>query len=610
MMKSLFVIIMICLCPITINAQKYMVVRVAGSVFKVTGDSKQPIQTHQQLQASDVVNIGTYSMLELLDEKGKRTIRIKSPGQNNLKNMISTKSNSIVEISKQYIDYIKSKASNQRQIAMSDPATITMQGINGDSLYMDMFDVMNGQLEDEPMGFRQMVMHEYADFRKQCIEQYIQFVRESWQEYHGHPAEALPQIKEVEPIEYDSQGNSLEEHAAISLPFDKVIKVEEDGEQPKPMTRIPEVSSLSMSYNSFSFYGTSVRVRVNKSLNFRVMGVDEGKVADALVILGKEDFDNTIRDCLEIRYELQLSDWAYLLMLRQMAEQIYGEETNEATLLTAYVFMQSGYKVRLASDKYRLYMLWASKHHIYGKNYYELNGDRYYSLEKLPMTMHICNVSFPKEKSLSLLIPSEQLFNENYTETRTVHASKYPDVSISFQSNKNLMDFYNSYPSSKLGDDVMSRWAMYANTPLQSKMKEQIYPALQQAIQDCSEEEAVEKLLNLVQTGFVYEYDDRVWGEDRVFFAEESLFYPFCDCEDRSILFTRLVRDLCGLKCVLVYYPGHLAAGVSFSNHVQGDYINLDGKYYTIADPTFIGAPVGRTMTGMDNTSAIVILLD
>lgn len=37
--------------------------------------------------------------------------------------------------------------------------------------------------------------------------------------------------------------------------------------------------------------------------------------------------------------------------------------------------------------------------------------------------------------------------------------------------------------------------------------------------------------------GFVYEYDDKVWGGDSAFFAEESLYYPYYDCEGRFILF-------------------------------------------------------------------------
>ena len=101
----------------------------------------------------------------------------------------------------------------------------------------------------------------------------------------------------------------------------------------------------------------------------------------------------------------------------------------------------------------------------------------------------------------------------------------------------------------------------------------------------------------------------RYGGHDRAFFAEETLYYPYCDCEDRAILFTRLVRDLLGLKCILVYYPGHLASAVCLKQQVNGDYILLDGDVYTICDPTYIGAPVGITMPEMDNRSAKVIKL-
>jgi hypothetical protein len=133
---------------------------------------------------------------------------------------------------------------------------------------------------------------------------------------------------------------------------------------------------------------------------------------------------------------------------------------------------------------------------------------------------------------------------------------------------------------------------------------------LREHIKGYSEKEAVERLLNWVQTAFVYEYDDKVWGHDRAFFAEESLYYPYCDCEDRSILLSRIVRDLLGLKVVLVYYPGHLATAIHFANDVKGDYLVLNGVRYTVCDPTYIGATIGMTMPGMDNNKATVILLE
>ena len=93
---------------------------------------------------------------------------------------------------------------------------------------------------------------------------------------------------------------------------------------------------------------------------------------------------------------------------------------------------------------------------------------------------------------------------------------------------ENLIDFYSSYPTSMVGGNFMTRWAMYANTPLDATAKKTLYPTLRESIKGCDEKEAVERLLNWVQTAFVYEYDDKVWGHDRTFFAEETLFYPYC----------------------------------------------------------------------------------
>lgn len=160
-----------------------------------------------------------------------------------------------------------------------------------------------------------------------------------------------------------------------------------------------------------------------------------------------------------------------------------------------------------------------------------------------------------------------------------------------------------------MGENVCSRWAMYANTQMAEDVNHVLYPQLRNLIMGYSEIESVNILLHWVQTGLVYEYDDKVWGHDRAFFAEETLYYPYCDCEDRAILFTRLVRDLLGLDCILIYYPGHLASAVYFTQQVNGDYISLNGRKFIVCDPTYIGAPVGMTMPSMDNVSAKVILL-
>ena len=168
---------------------------------------------------------------------------------------------------------------------------------------------------------------------------------------------------------------------------------------------------------------------------------------------------------------------------------------------------------------------------------------------------------------------------------------------------------FNTYPQACFNGDQTTRWAAYANTPMEKSVKDMLYPSLKKTVTGMSERDAVGVILNWVQTAFEYGYDDQIWGGDRAFFAQETLYYPYCDCEDRAILFSRLVRDLVGLDVVLLYYPGHLATAVAFSNEVNGDYLTYKSRKYVVCDPTYINAGVGRTMPGMNNQEAQVIAL-
>lgn len=172
-----------------------------------------------------------------------------------------------------------------------------------------------------------------------------------------------------------------------------------------------------------------------------------------------------------------------------------------------------------------------------------------------------------------------------------------------------LIEFYNTYPTSTIDRNPLTRWAMYANTPLAQKTKDVLYPSLNRHIIEGDELQAAGILLNWIQKGLIYEYDDKVWGHDRAFFSEETLYYPHCDCEDRSILFSRLIRDLLDLDVALIYYPGHLATAVCFNGDVEGDAMIINGRKFIICDPTYIGAPVGMQMPDLEYDKAQAILL-
>jgi hypothetical protein len=328
-------------------------------------------------------------------------------------------------------------------------------------------------------------------------------------------------------------------------------------------------------------------------------------------------------DCMQERKLHNFSDWAYYQMLLALTSQFYGKDTNEAVLCQAYLYSQSGYKMRLAHTPDKLYMLAATRHFIFNKQFYVVDGESYFLLSDDKVEhFGICEASFPKESSLSLQISASQQFSDNPTMQRTIISRYNEDFSFTITSNKNYIDFYDTYPSSTINNNFMSRWAMYANTPMEGGIKDQLYPPMKAKLQGLSQEAAVQQLLWWIHGAidtegkiknancFLYNYDDNVWGYDRNFFAEETLFYPYCDCEDRSILLSHLVRDLLDLDVVLVYYPGHLAMAVNFTEPVKGDYVMLDGRKFIVCDPTYIGCHVGETMAGMEDQPVTAILLN
>lgn len=464
-------------------------------------------------------------------------------------------------------------------------------------------------INDNFSAFKSKANNDYNSFRKKINAEYAAFIKKTWKEFEA--IKAIPAPKDdnpIPPVIY-SEEDKKQPIKDVPKPFDEVIPIVSPSPQPQPIAPIKEIPVPIETHFSFRFFETPLQVRLSESNQFSLSSCNENDISKAWSTLSKDNYNNVIHDCLAIRQEYQLCDWAYLLMLRDLSLAFWKNDRNKATLFTAFIYCQSGYKMRLGIADNQLFLLYASKHVIYNLSYWEIDGDKFYPLDYKGKQLRICQANYPQEKPLSLLINNEQMFAIKNSPQRYLQSKRYPNIKATVHINENLIKFFDSYPTSKINNDFGTRWAMYADTPLSKHTQETLYPSLKEEISSMSQLDASNRLLNFVQTAFVYEYDDKVWGTDRAFFAEETLYYPYCDCEDRSILFSRLVRDLLGLKVVLIYYPGHLATAVNFTEYIKGDYIMIDGKRYVICDPTYIGAPVGLTMPKMDNTNAKVILL-
>lgn len=461
---------------------------------------------------------------------------------------------------------------------------------------------------DTYKAFKRKALLQYGDFRQQANEQYAEFLKKAWNTFKAEPVIPKPQDEKLPPVTIKEDDKK---QLAYSLPIaaDNVASPQRPKPQPKPASPLKTISSDKDEPIDFLFFGTPCRIHINTTDRLCMKDAGNQQVADGWTKLSQRNvMDNTLRECIALRDTLALCDWAYLNLLDTFAKTVYGV-SNEATMLTAFLYCHSGYQMRIGRHGDKLSLLFASEHRIYGVPFFHIGNSCYYPFNFSDRQLEICDAPYPQEKPLSLYLPYAQRFKYEATPQRHLVSRKYPDVKVEVQTNKNLLDFYDTYPVSEVEDNFMTKWAVYANTPIDSKLKDGLYPALSKAIYGLDELEAANKLLDWVQTAFVYEYDDKVWGGDRSFFAEETLYYPYCDCEDRAILFTRLIRDLLGLRTALIYYPGHLACAVCFHGNVKGDYLTLDNERFVIADPTYIGASVGMSMPGTDKKQVSALLL-
>lgn len=454
--------------------------------------------------------------------------------------------------------------------------------------------------KQEMERYKDSVKQDYFQYRQEANEEYARFMRQRWEEFQAMKGEPTPDMPGP-PEPYKREDD-------IPIPG---LPMKHGKVTPKPTPveplKLPEPPVIpnapTMPKFGFTYYGTPLTVRLDNSLKFKLNDISENAVADAWSQLASEMSEVLLEDCLTLQDELALGDWAYHCLLRKLSEQYLGKNTNEAIVMETFMLAQSGYMVRIARKDNKLVLLMPFDGVVYEMAYLHIGGNRYVILDQEKGgSLYIFNHSFTdNERVFSLRMSKTPKLAMKASIPRTFTSRRYSDLSVTLTTNQNLMDFYNEYPQCE--------WTNYSWAGLSDEVKGKLYPMLRKGIAGRSQIEAANRIINFVQTAFDYKTDGDQFGYERSLFADESFFYPYNDCEDRSYLFSILMKDLLGLEVVLLHYPGHLATAVHYTEPVSGSYFTMDGKKWFISDPTYIGANVGECMPQYVNTSPEVYKL-
>lgn len=474
------------------------------------------------------------------------------------------------------------------------------------------FEEYKKQTLSEFNAYKDKQEKDFNAYRAKVNAEFAEFMAKPWKEEKQQPPlEAPREEPDIPPV-------VLPEIDIPDTPEDKELDVvdiepiiDTVPEPPTPIAPIEYTPKPKEKSIEFALYGTECSIRFDSKKRTSMEGVTENDASTYWKHLSSGDYDNVLADCFSIRKRLDLCDWSFYKLLQAASRAIYSDG-NEAEMLCAWLMSQSGFKIRLGRSDDKILLLVNTCEDICGYPYLTLGGNKFYILDtdlEDSMRINVFDEEFPEEKSLRLTLTGSNRLDSKHAEKRILKSKRYKNVTVAADANLNLLDLYSEYPKVYKDKDTKTLWSIYANAPVSNEMRETVYPALKASIDGKTEKDAANILINFVQTAFEYKTDDEVWGRERAFFPDETLHYPYSDCEDRAILFSRLVRDLMGLRAVLLYYPGHLATAVKFNETITGDYIMMDGHRYLVCDPTYINAEIGNTMPGMNNDKVCIVQL-
>ena len=389
-------------------------------------------------------------------------------------------------------------------------------------------------------------------------------------------------------------------NAQPTAPTTKPVVVPVTPPAVKPSAPTGELFTVSADKQMVNFCGQ--KVYVDKSLKgvCSIGNMRENAIADAYEAMCKADYKALVDDCRKVKKELNLNDWGIFLFVREASKTLCTDE-NAAVVMQQFLLNELGYKSKMArrADRNQMLLFVAADCQVYGHPYFTKDGLNYYNLtSNESCQFYMCQEDSPKAKSkLNMQVNHAPALNAGMV--NSVHKNRSGSVAVSVDVPKSLMEFYGSMPQCD--------YSVYVNAEVNPSVANKVLSTLAPLVNGKGEAEAANLLINFVQTGFQYATDQEQFGYEKPFFVEELFYYPYCDCEDRSVLYSYLVRNLLKLDVVLLDYPNHIATAVCFNENVSGDFVTVGGKKYVVCDPTYIGASIGKAMPQFKNVAAKVL---
>ncbi len=462
--------------------------------------------------------------------------------------------------------------------------------------------VLSAQSMSEFELWKKQQLGEFKQYKDEMDREFADFLNQKWKPFDtkdGIVRDKSPKPIDIPVAKIEDKKVPPKKPQPIEPP-----KLEIPVIKPPPVVNVPiefpQKSSEKLVPVDFLGYDFSILDGLSSSLDAH-LAVSQKGIQQAFSNLAQSDYSRTVSQLLKIKQQLKLNDWAYVSLIQRFAEKM-GVSKNNQKVVSWFLLLKSSLDVRVAYDAKNIYLLVAARQPLYDIAYFTYDSKKYYNVSRqknLPSNLFSYDGKYPKKlntSDFSLVQGINSKADRNFKRLSFKYQGKKYQLKVPY--NHYTVDFLSTYPQMSI--------EQYFRSPLDTTTANALLSQLRDIVKGMSETEAVNLLLSFVQKSFRYETDQKQFGEENYLFIEETIFYPASDCEDRSIVFAWLVKNLLGLEVVGLDFPGHIATAVALKNP-QGQVINYKHKQYTIADPTYINASVGMKMPQFKNVSPKVI---
>ncbi|MEG0011083.1 MAG: hypothetical protein RR706_02835 [Muribaculaceae bacterium] len=450
--------------------------------------------------------------------------------------------------------------------------------------------------------FREELLQSYSSFKKSVYDDYDKFLEGVWRDYDAAKGfkpddtpkpKTPPTVKPKDPIPEPVVVNPILPDVKPETPTPEVVPKVPSIPDPVPAPIVVNKDMLPM-----QFYGAKLMLNACSYLP-RLASTNKDDIAMFWRTLKNTDVANSVDLIANANRLYAFNDWCMFQIVKNYSERLYpGSESEQ--LLTQHLLMTGlGYDVRIALCNGEVCLLLPYQQMVYNSMYVQFNDVKYYvyPVEKEYTQLSSCDI--PKECDAGKVIDLN--FNRSVNLPNNDVAFKIAGGGLTIQGsvNKNLIELLSTMPLMEI--------PQYARARPDMTLRGEVVAQLKKQVKGMTNIQAANAIITLVQKGFKYMYDIDQFGQnERPLFFEETIFYPACDCEDRSIFFSYLIKEVLNLDVHLINYPGHEATAIAFNDTVVGTYYMADGRRFVISDPTYIGAKIGECMPNFRTVSPTI----